>query len=124
MVVAVFSTTKRPGLDQEAYQRLNNRMWEIVSTRPEFGLVSIAGFKDDSGRPLTMVFFRDRDGLQAWRQELEHQAAQRRGRHEFYLQYWGFDAELLNAFEFHEDKGRTAVPLDSTWRPPGFEGPS
>ena len=62
MVVGVFSVRKRDDLDVEGYVGLNDRMWDIVSSRGDFGLIGITGYRSHDGRSLTMAFFRDRDG--------------------------------------------------------------
>ena len=124
MVVGVFSVRARPELDAAGYAALNQRMWSIVSDRPEFGLIGLAGFKDEAGRSLAMAFFEDRQGMLAWKHEVEHAAAQQRGRDEFFVDYWGFVAEMKEAYEFDSTGGRREVPIDSHWRPAGFIGPA
>lgn len=123
MIVGVFSVRKRPDLDDATYASLNDRMWEIVSSRRDFGLIGITGYKRDDGRSMAMAFFENREGMLAWKQEVDHAAAQRKGRDEFFLDYWGFVAEMIDAYEFDKDGGRRQIPLDSRWRPDGFEGP-
>jgi len=124
MVVGVFSVRRRQDLDQAAYGRLNDRMWDIVSSRHDFGLIGITGYRSDDGRSLAMALFRTREGMLGWKREVEHAAAQQRGRDEFFLDYWGFAAEMVDAYEFDQAGGRRDVALDSTWRPAGFEGPA
>ncbi len=70
-----------------------------------------------------MAFFRERDGMLAWKRELEHAAAQQRGRDEFFIDYWGFVAEMVDAYEFDRENGRREIALDSEWRPAGFDPP-
>lgn len=123
MIVGVFSARRNPELDDAGYAALNERMWEIIAHRPAYGLIGIAGYKDAGDRPLVMAFFESREAMLAWKADLEHAAAQQRGREEFFLEYWGFVAEMLDAYEFDREGGRRQVPLDSRWRPPGFEGP-
>lgn len=98
-------------------------MWDIVSSRREFGLIGITGYTSEDGRALAMAFFRDREGMLAWKRELEHAAAQQRGRDDFFIDYWGFVAEMVDAYQFDLTSGRKEVPLDSNWLPPGFEPP-
>ncbi len=59
----------------------------------------------------------------AWKAQVEHGAAQRRGRDAFFLDYRGFVADLTDAYEFDRGGGRRQVPLDSRWLPAGFLGP-
>lgn len=123
MYVGVFSVRRLPDHDDKAYQALNERMWEIVSSRQDFGLIGVTGYRSDDGRSLSMAFFREREGMLAWKREVEHAAAQQRGRDEFFIDYWGFVAEMVDAYEFDARGGRREVALDSAWRPEGFEPP-
>jgi hypothetical protein len=123
MVVGVFSVRRRPEIDESDYAQLNDRMWSIVSGRRDFGLIGITGYRSPDGRSLAMAFFKDRPGMLRWKSEVEHAAAQQRGRDDFFLDYWGFVAEMTDAYEFDVESGRREVPLDSEWLPPGFEGP-
>ena len=123
MVVGVFSVRRVPDLDVETYTALNERMWDIVTTRRDFGLIGVTGYKSDDGRSLAMAFFETREGMLAWKREVEHAAAQQRGRDEFFIDYWGFAAEMTDAYEFTKAAGRQNVALDSRWQPAGFEGP-
>ena len=123
MFVGLFSVRRNPNRDEVAHQTLSERMWEIVSNRTDFGLIGVTGYRAEDGRTLSMAFFRDRDGMLAWKREVEHAAAQQRGREEFFIDYWGFVAEMVDAYEFDEDGGRREVPLDSAWLPKGFEPP-
>lgn len=123
MVVGVFSVRRRGDLDVETYAGLNQHLWDIVSARGDFGLIGITGYRSDDGRSLAMAFFRERDGMLAWKRELEHAAAQQRGRDEFFIDYWGFVAEMVDAYEFDRENGRREIALDSEWRPAGFDPP-
>ena len=49
--------------------------------------------------------------------------SQQRGRDEFFLDYLGFAAEMVDAYEFDRGGGRRDIAVDSSWRPNGFEGP-
>ena len=124
MIVGVFSVRRKANLDQPAYAALNDRMWDIVTGNRGYGLIGITGYKSDDGRSLAMAFFKDRPGMMAWKQQVEHAAAQQRGRDEFFIDYWGFVAEMVDAYQFDLDGGRQEIPLDSEWRPDGFEGPA
>lgn len=123
MVVGIFSVRRVPDLDESAYAALDERMWRIVSTRRDFGLIGVTAYKSADGRSLAMAFFENREGMLAWKQQVEHAAAQQRGRDQFFLDYWGFAAELIDAYEFDKKRGRHQVALDSQWRPAGFQGP-
>ncbi len=124
MIVGVFSVRRKPDLDQPTYAALNERMWDIVTGTRGFGLIGVTGYKSDDGRSLAMAFFKDREGMLGWKKQVEHAAAQQRGRDEFFIDYWGFVAEMIDAYEFEAGRGRREVALDSEWRPDGFEGPA
>ncbi|MHB8611731.1 MAG: hypothetical protein ACYDAL_04775 [Candidatus Dormibacteraceae bacterium] len=57
--------------------------------------------------------FDDREGMHKWKQEIEHAAAQQLGRDQFFLDYWGFVAEMTDAYEFDRTGSRRQVPVDS-----------
>ncbi|GAC1680559.1 MAG: hypothetical protein PVS3B2_22260 [Candidatus Dormibacteraceae bacterium] len=124
MIVGVFSVRRRPDLDEATYAALDARMWDIVSSHREFGLIGITGYKSADGRSLAMAFFEDRERMMEWKQHVEHAAAQQKGRDEFFVDYWGFVAEMIDAYEFDSETGRHQIPLDSLWRPRGFAGPA
>ncbi len=84
MIVTVFRSRLRPGVRDE-YVALVERMNEIARTMP--GYISHKGFFADDGERVTVVEFESEEGMQAWRTNPEHRAAQRMARERFYTEY-------------------------------------
>ncbi|MDJ0384014.1 antibiotic biosynthesis monooxygenase [Streptomyces sp. G-G2] len=82
-LMAVFSNVRTP--DDTGYGETSTRMHEIVSENP--GFLGYESARDPGGLGITVAYFRDHDALTAWRRELEHQAAMRRGRDEWFESY-------------------------------------
>ena len=78
MVVLLASYKVRPDADREALGAIARRMHELV-TRPEFRFLGSRDYQGADGGALTIYEFEDLDGLERWRREPEHLAAQRRG---------------------------------------------
>jgi len=68
--------------------------FDIAATlKPELekidGFISVERFSSlsDDGKILSLSFWRDEDSVKRWRTQLEHRAAQRRGRSEVFRDY-------------------------------------
>ncbi len=69
----------------EAYGPTADRMVELVERVP--GFRGIKTFTADDGERVSIFEFESLEASDAWRADLEHQEAQRRGREEFYAEY-------------------------------------
>lgn len=85
MVVIVFRSRLREGVDEQELARLGERMYEIASSMP--GFISYKDFTAADGENVAIVEFDSPETLTAWREHPEHQAAQQRGRDEFFAEY-------------------------------------
>ena len=81
--VAVFTTVRT--LEQDGYAETNARMEELVKDIP--GYLGMDHAQTPGGLGITVSYFRDADALTRWRTDLEHRAAQKRGRAEWYRSY-------------------------------------
>ncbi|WP_330277297.1 antibiotic biosynthesis monooxygenase [Lentzea sp. NBC_00516] len=81
---AVVFTTVRTQ-EQSGYRDTNARMEELVKDVP--GYLGMDHAQNPGGLGITVAYFRDGDALTQWRTNAEHQAAQRRGRAEWYDSY-------------------------------------
>ncbi|AEY93811.1 putative endoribonuclease [Streptomyces hygroscopicus subsp. jinggangensis 5008] len=81
--VAVFTTVRTP--DQSGYSETNARMEELVRDVP--GYLGMDHAQTPGGLGITVGYFRDADALTRWRTDVEHRAAQQRGRAEWYQSY-------------------------------------
>ncbi len=82
-VVTVFRSQLRA--DAKGYTETAARMSELASGMP--GYIDHKSFTAEDGERVTVVTFADQQTHDAWRTHDEHQAAQRRGRGEFYEAY-------------------------------------
>ena len=81
---AVVFTTVRTD-DQTGYRETNARMEELVRQVP--GYLGMDHAQNPGGLGITVAYFRDADALTRWRTDLEHRAAQKRGRADWYESY-------------------------------------
>jgi heme-degrading monooxygenase HmoA len=83
-VITIFRNRLRPdGVDE--YGPTAEAMSRLARTMP--GYVDHKSFTADDGERVTVVTFADPASQAAWRQQVEHRAAQRRGREAFYATY-------------------------------------
>lgn len=85
MIVIVFRTRIKPGVDQEALAQLGERMYELASSMP--GYISYKDFVAEDGENVSVVEFESLEALADWREHPEHKIAQQRGREEFFSEY-------------------------------------
>ncbi|RXT35316.1 antibiotic biosynthesis monooxygenase family protein [Bradyrhizobium betae] len=81
-VVVIGGLNLRDGVSLEEYDRLGERMYNIVSSLP--GFLSVKSFKADDGEELTVFRFASEAALEAWRTHPEHVETMKRGHAEFY----------------------------------------
>lgn len=80
---AVFTSVRTP--DQSGYAETAERMEELVKNVP--GYLGMDYAQSPGGLAITVGYFRDADALTEWRSDVEHRAAQKRGRAEWYQSY-------------------------------------
>ena len=85
MVITLFRTVLRTGIDMEAYERVGMRMYELATKMP--GFVSFTEAPLGDGESLAIVAFDSDAALAAWRHHPEHLEAQKLGREQFYERY-------------------------------------
>jgi len=85
MIVVLFQTKLRADADQQEYEKLAERMLELVQQNP--GFISINSYPDSDGGELTIVRFASEEALEAWRTHPEHLQVQQLGRTKFYESY-------------------------------------
>jgi heme-degrading monooxygenase HmoA len=88
MLVTVFRTRLRPGLDEAsltALGALGARMYQLATSMP--GFVSYKDFAAPDGESVSIVEFESAETLLAWREHPEHKAAQAQGRDRYFTDY-------------------------------------
>src|SRR5260370_20199464 len=104
MVIGMFGFRLRADADQDAFQRVAFRMYEVVSETPEFGFIAMQTYAAPDGEQIIVGRFESEEGLRAWGKHPEHLAVQQRARDEFFESYWG---GVLNIeYEYDREKGR------------------
>ena len=81
-VIVVGDLKLREGARMDEYDRLGERMYNIVSRLP--GFLSLKSFKAEDGEVITVFRFASEEALEAWRTHPEHVETMKRGHAEFY----------------------------------------
>jgi heme-degrading monooxygenase HmoA len=81
--VAIFTSLKSP--DDDGYQAMSARMVELAQAQP--GYLGVESLRNEDGFGITVSYWETLEFLQAWKQEAEHQEAQRLGRERWYESY-------------------------------------
>ena len=99
MVIVVFRSRFKQGVDLEAYGALAKEMRQLVADQP--GFVSIETFEDPDGNRVSLEIFETDEAAVAWRGHPAHRDAQRRGREEFYAWYSVHVTDVIRSHELH-----------------------
>ena len=81
-VLVVGDLKIRQGASRDEYDKLDERMYGIVSNLP--GFLSVKNFKADDGEVISIIRFASEEALEAWRTHPEHVETMKRGHAEFY----------------------------------------
>ena len=106
MVVIVFRTRLKPGIDEQALTAMGERMFGIASAMP--GFISYKDFAAADGENVSIVEFDSLESLAAWRDHPEHQVVQERGRQDFFADYQVQVCTPLRSYRF-DAAGRRQV---------------
>lgn len=107
MVVIVFRSRLREGIDMAALEALGAEMAAIASSMP--GFLTYKDYAAEDGELCTIVEFESEETLAAWRDQPAHRAAQERGRQEFFADYRIQICAPLRAYRFSQAEGRLAM---------------
>ena len=82
--VVVF-VSRRSGSDAEGYGAMAQRMEQLARAQPGFiGMHSVRG---EDGVGITVCYWQSAEAIAAWKRDVEHAAAQQRGRERWYESY-------------------------------------
>ncbi|MGW0706457.1 antibiotic biosynthesis monooxygenase family protein [Streptomyces sp. NPDC002643] len=84
--------------DQSGYAETAERMEAMVKEVP--GYLGMDQAHTPGGLSITVSYFRDADAIERWRSDVEHQAAQKRGRAEWYESYSLHVAKVERSYDF------------------------
>lgn len=92
----IFSSVRRQA-DEQAYQETAARMLTLAARQPGFLGVDSA---HSDGVGITVSYWESEDAIHAWKLQLEHSEARRRGRESWYSQYSLRVARVERAYDF------------------------
>ncbi|MGL4818968.1 MAG: antibiotic biosynthesis monooxygenase family protein [Bacilli bacterium] len=81
---AVIFTSRRTEGD-DGYGEMATQMVELAQTMP--GFIRFDSVRDASGKGITVSYWRDPENIRAWREQTDHQVAQKYGREKWYADY-------------------------------------
>lgn len=104
MVVIVFRTRLRAGVDEAEMEQVGGRMYEIASAMP--GFLSYKDYAAADGEFVSIAEFDSPEALAAWRDHPEHREIQQRGRERYFSEYRVQVCAPLREYSFTLDGGR------------------
>lgn len=97
-VVVVFASRRTEQHDHE-YGEMSARMADLAREQP--GFISMTSVRHPETREgMTVAYFADDDAVRAWKANVEHQEAQRRGIADFYEAYRVTVATVVRDYEW------------------------
>lgn len=106
-IVTVFRSRLRPDAAALGYPELASRMEARARSMP--GFVEFKAFTAPDGERVSIIVFDTVDHQAAWRHDVDHRLAQRRGRAEFYTEYSISVCEELSFRSFRSPHGEVAT---------------
>lgn len=110
MIVVIFGTNKREGIDLEEYGARNERMNELVQQIP--GFLGIKGYVSDEGDSISIARFESEEALNQWRFQPDHVETQRLAREKYYESYWVQVCKTIRDYRFSLQEGYVQNPTD------------
>ena len=104
MVVIVFRSRLREGIDMAALEALGMEMAALAASMP--GFLAYKDYAAQDGELCSIVEFESEETLAAWRDHPNHRAAQERGRQEFFADYQIQICAPLRAYRYDSAGGR------------------
>lgn len=106
MIIILFRSRLTPQAGED-YDSLLAEMGEYVKEQP--GFVDVKSFTAEDGERLTIVWWKDQETLEQWRQNERHRAAKTLGRERWYEYYRMELAEVFLASDFDRPNDRLAT---------------
>jgi len=97
MIVILFRSKLTPAAGVD-YAQTSDALESYVKTRP--GFLDVKSFTAEDGERLTVVWWKNRETLEAWRTDARHMSAQRTGRERWYEYYNMEVAEVFRESKF------------------------
>lgn len=86
MILVLFRSRFTDKVDEE-YDLTEQQLAKKVRAMAGSSLVQVKNYEAEDGERLALVWWRDPEALAKWRSDPEHQAAQQRGREQWYSFY-------------------------------------
>lgn len=104
MILTVFRSRLRPDATATGYAELAAAVERHARSMP--GFVDFKTFAADDGERVSIAMFDSIEHHDAWRDDPEHRAAQRRGRGDFYAEYEISVGEVFRHHAFRQPGAR------------------
>ena len=108
---AVIFTSRRCGDDPD-YEVFADRMVELAAEQP--GFLGVESVRGEDGLGITVSYWISIDAIAAWRENVEHRAAQKKGNDDWYAHYAVRIAKVERAYgkPVDADSACAVVPPD------------
>lgn len=80
---AIFTSLRTEG--DEGYGRMADRMVELAAQQP--GFLGVESVREASGLGITVSYWTDEEAIKAWKNHIEHAAAQHLGKEKWYAAF-------------------------------------
>ena len=97
--VVIFTSTK--SANTEGYEQTAERMRELCEAQP--GFLKMVHSVSDEGESITSCYWQDLAFISAWKQNTEHQTAQKRGIEQWYDEYRIEIARIERAYHWQRE---------------------
>ena len=114
MIVVLFFSRLTPEAGDE-YVATDAHLMEKAKRAP--GFVKVKSFTAADGERLTIVWWKDAETLRAWREDVEHRAAQAKGRALWYRYYDMEVAEVVRESRHAREASTTEDPEKASFEP-------
>lgn len=95
---AVIFTSKRSEIEKEAYHSTASKMVSLAEKQE--GYLGIESYRNENGYGVTISYWQSLENISAWKRNLEHRAAQQKGREKWYESYKLRIAKVERDYEF------------------------
>ena len=112
MVIILFRSKLTAAAGQD-YQDMGTKMEERVKTMP--GYLDHKYYTAEDGERLTLVWWKDRESLEHWRQDEQHRVAKRTGREQWYEYYKMELAEVFRESNFEREVAVSAAATEPSY---------
>ncbi len=82
----------------EGYAEMAIQMLELAKEQP--GFLGVESAREDSGLGVTVSYWEDEASISVWKRQMDHQAAQRLGKDEWYKSYTVRVSKVERAYGF------------------------